>query len=316
MSASCDIVIVNWNAGGQLRECIDSLAAQPGSAADLRVVIVDNGSTDGSLEGLDRAGAPLTILRNGENRGFAAACNQGAAVGSADYLLFLNPDTILGSDSLALPLAFLERPENASVGACGIQLVDETGTIARSCARLPRPRHFAAKMLGLDRLAPRRFPSHNMQEWDHAESRDVDHVIGAFYLIRRALFEQLGGFDERFFVYLEDLDLSARVHQAGFRIRYIADARAFHKGGGASEQVKARRLCYALQSRNAYGFKHFSRPAAVLLMAGTMLVEPFARLALALAQRSPATVKETLGGYGALWSAWPPWRPRTRAAQR
>ena len=87
--------------------------------------------------------------------------------------------------------------------------------------------------------SPRLFRSHVMTEWDHAASRRVDHVIGAFYLIRREVFEKLGGFDGRFFLYLEDLDLSCRVCGHGRHIMYLADARAYHKGGGVSEQAKA-----------------------------------------------------------------------------
>jgi GT2 family glycosyltransferase len=308
-----DIVIVNWNTGDQLRACLESIAGAQSDACRIqRVVVVDNASSDGSADGLEAIPLPLVLLRNAANRGFAAACNQGAAGSRADYLLFLNPDTRITAESLARPVAIMERPASAQVGGCSIQLVDEQGVVSRTCTRRPTPAHFAVKMLGLDTLFPRRFSSHFMQEWDHGESREVEHVIGAFYLIRRPLFEALAGFDERFFVYLEDLDLSVRVHQAGSRIRYLADARAFHRGGGASEQVKARRLSYALRSRNLYGFKHFGLAAALLLTAGTLLLEPFARIALAVAKRSPSAVKETLGGYAALWAQWPPWRVARR----
>jgi GT2 family glycosyltransferase len=137
-------------------------------------------------------------------------------------------------------------------------------------------------------------------------------VMGAFYLIRGSLFRQLGGFDERFFVYLEDLDLSLRVHWVGSRIHYLADTRAFHKGGGSSEQVKARRLFYFLRSRILYGFKHFHWLTSILLMVGTLILEPWSRLALAAARRSPSAARETLGGFAALWSAWPRWKMKNR----
>ena len=151
-----------------------------------------------------------------------------------------------------------------------------------------------------------------MNEWDHTSSQDVDHVMGAFYLIRTPLFQQLHGFDERFFVYLEDLDLSWRVREAGHEIHFLSEVQAFHKGGGSSERVKAARLFYSLRSRNLFGFKHFHWFAATLLMAGTLVIEPFARIALAIAKRSPGGVKETLAGYAALWSAWPPWKTASR----
>jgi hypothetical protein len=158
-------------------------------------------------------------------------------------------------------------------------------------------------MLGLDRIA--RMPSHLMEEWDHTTTRDVDHVMGAFYLVRRRLFEQLHGFDERFFVYLEDLDLSIRVRDAGYRIVFLAEARTFHKGGGSSERVKATRLFYSLHSRIQYGFKHFGRLPAAALLAGTLVLEPPIRVAVALATGAPADAFHTLRATAQLWRGLP-----------
>jgi hypothetical protein len=297
-----DIIIVNWNAGQQLRDCLESIETTTRDGFGLkRVVVVDNGSMDGSAECLDDLDLPLIVIRNTENRGFAAACNQGAKGSVADYLLFLNPDTRLFKDSLVQPLVFVERPDNRRVGIVGIQLVDENGRIARTCARFPMPCMFFSKMLGLDRLFPRYFSSHLMNEWGHGETREVDHVMGAFFLIRRQLFEILRGFDERFFVYLEDLDLSRRAYNASWKTVYLADAKAYHKGGGTSEQVRALRLSYSLRSRIKYGYKHFDRFSATLLMAGTLFLEPLCRLVLATWRRSAAEVKETLKGFGMLW---------------
>jgi GT2 family glycosyltransferase len=147
-----------------------------------------------------------------------------------------------------------------------------------------------------------------MDDWDHGSTRDVDHVIGAFYVIRRALFEAMRGFDAgRFFVYLEDLDLSLRVRRAGWRSVFLAEegapARVFHQGGGTSEQVKAHRLSYALHSRIRYGYKHFGWPAATVLLLATLLAEPAARLGLALSRRSWKEAGETVVGYALLWRA-------------
>ncbi len=306
MTPSLDIVIVNWNTGDQLRDCLASIvAAARHSFALSRVVVVDNGSRDGSAKGLGDFPLPLTLICNRKNRGFAAACNQGARESDADYLLFLNPDVRLYPNSLTRPLRFMEEPANARIGICGIQLVDESGRVDRSCARFPTLGMFVGKMLGLTRWLPGVFPNHAMTEWDHEESRCVDQVIGAFFLIRRSLFERLSGFDERFFVYFEEVDLSYRAARAGWSSYYLTEARAVHRGGGSSEQVKAMRLCYSLQSRIRYGFKHFGRPSAVGLALGTLLLEPLSRLGLAAARRSPCSAKETLQGYAMLWSAIP-----------
>jgi GT2 family glycosyltransferase len=130
----------------------------------------------------------------------------------------------------------MKQSENADVGICGIQLQDDSGHIARSCARFPSLRIFAMQALGLNTLPWFRSWGMHMLEWDHGKTREVDHVIGAFYLMRRALFESLGGFDERFFVYLEDLDFSLRARKAGWSSVYLATTQAFHAGGGVSNQ--------------------------------------------------------------------------------
>jgi GT2 family glycosyltransferase len=302
-----DIIIVNWNSGGQLRDCLESInnAANRGSFELSRVVVVDNASSDGSADGLEDLGLPLTALRNTVNRGFAAACNQGAKRSRADYLLFLNPDTYVNEDSLAKPLIFMEKTFSQNIGIVGIQLLDDDGKIARTCARFPTPGRFFSKMLGLDRLFPHVFPSHFMSEWDHRDSREVDHVMGAFFLIRRSIFKELNGFDEQFFVYLEDLDFSIRAWQAGWRSFYLADAKARHKGGGTSEKAKAMRLFYSLQSRMFYSYKHFGWWPATSLMLGTLLIEPIARFMLSASHRSTREIEETIKGYFILWSKLP-----------
>lgn len=304
--SSIDIVIVNWNAGKQLYDCLKSITVANRNSFKLnRVVVVDNASTDGSADGLEDLGLPLVLIQNNENRGFAAACNQGARESKADYLLFLNPDTRLFENSLTKPINFMEQEENRNVGIVGIQLVDENGQVSRTCARFPTPGNFFAKMLGLDRLFPRFFPSHFMNDWDHGLTRKVDHVIGAFFLIRRRVFESLGGFDERFFVYLEDLDLSFRAYKSGWKTVYLTDARAYHKGGGTSEQVRATRLFYSLRSRIQYGYKHFGWLSATLLLLGTLFLEPLSRLALAVGRGSFKQVTETLSGFIRLWANLP-----------
>jgi GT2 family glycosyltransferase len=140
-----------------------------------------------------------------------------------------------------------------------------------------------------------------MTDWDHASSRRVDHVIGAFYMLRRDLFDSLGGFDERFFVYLEDLDFSLRAKQNGWGSAYLVEARAHHVGGGTSAQIKARRLFYALRSRIAFIYKHFGVGAATALTVGTLVVEPFPRLLRAVLRGKPAEAGETLVAFGLLW---------------
>lgn len=303
---SLDILIVNWNSGQLLRNCLQSFRRCERDDLTLsRVIIADNNSSDGSADNLDWSDIPITLIRNHENRGFAAACNMIAKNSRADYLLFLNPDTELYANSLNGPIQFLERPENQDICICGIQLLNDLGKPSRSCARFPKPAHYFIQMFGLNKLFPGKFESHLMDEWDHSESRVVDQVIGAFFLIRRTVFESLGGFDEGFFVYFEEADLSLRARRLGSRSYYLTSAQAYHKGGGTSDNVKAHRLFYSLSSRILYAYKHFSPWSATGLTLATICVEPFSRAGLGIGRGSWVEVRETAAGYAMLWAGLP-----------
>lgn len=275
------IVIVNWNSGEQLRECLASIGASaaqlPPGCALQQVVVVDNASTDGSADDLSAPEVDLVVQRNRTNRGFAAACNQGAAALQTSLILFLNPDTRLFANSLAAPVALFQQPDHAGTGIVGIAMVDDSGNVVPSCARYPSAWRFACHAIGLDRVWPR--SGHYMREWDHAQTRQVDQVIGAFFMIRRTVFEKLSGFDERFFVYFEEVDLAWRARHAGWPSLFLADASAYHKGGGTSSAVKDLRLFYSLRSRLLYGRKHFSLPERFLLWLVTFGLEPLSRAA-------------------------------------
>ncbi len=281
-------VVVNWNAGEQLKNCLLSLQNQ------CPALVVDNASTDNSYMMAEQL-TGVTLIKASHNLGFAKACNLGAKNSQVEYLLFLNPDAVVFDEALERTLAFMRSPQGTNVGICGVQLLDETGKVARSCSRFPTPLRILAHSAGLDRLVPS--VGYSMVDWSHNSTQQVDQVIGAFFLIRKELFEKLGGFDERFFLYYEEVDLSFRAKQAGWLSFYLADARAFHKGGGTTNQVKALRLFYILRSRLLYSSKHFSFLGVGLVWLSTLLIEPFTRSALALIKRSPNDFSETWQAY-------------------
>lgn len=297
------IVVVNWNAGDQLHNCIRSIYEYCRDA-NLRISVVDNCSSDGSDKFLVNY-PNVELIKNNINCGFGRACNLGVGDTNSEFILFINPDAALSSEDLINVIEFMEQPAHADVGICGVQLADCSGRVSRSCARFPTPIGFVFHAIGLDRFYPRL--GHFMAEWPHDETKDVDHVIGAFYFVRYDAFKALGGFDERFFVYLEDLDFSYRARMAGWRSVYLADVQAFHAGGGTSNQVKAKRLFYSLRSRLLYAFKHFSLFGALLVLMSTLLLEPFSRSALAVIRRSWTSLIETWSGYGMLFRWLPQW---------
>jgi GT2 family glycosyltransferase len=302
-----DIIIVNWNAGRQIQECLLSLAQATQRGYSLgRVIVVDNASSDGSANGSSCLGLPLTVIQNSSNRGFAAACNQGAAGSTADYLLFLNPDTKILPDTLTKSVEYMAVPENSEIGILGVQLLEEGGKISRSCSRFPTTKSFISNMLGLNRLFRKWFPDQFYLEWDHLQSRQVDQVMGAYFFVREAVFKEVGGFDERFFVYCEEVDLSLRARQAGWFTYYLATAQCYHSGCERSfDEVKAHRLFYSFQSRILYGFKNLRTTSAVTLLLATLFIEPISRIGHAIVRGSIRQVWEVVLAYLLVWQALP-----------
>lgn len=218
VSPTVDVVIVNWNTGDHLRECVRGILGELGGAVR-RIVVVDNGSTDDSLEMLGRPPG-VEIVAVGQNLGFAAGANLGARRCDSEQLLFLNPDTEVGSGVIGRAAQCLES--HVGVGIVGSLLVDGAG------AWQPSAGHFGVlSHLLLDTRLVRRQPT---------RPRLVDWIHGAFLLIRRSLFESLGGFDERFFMYGEDMDLCARARAVGQRTMILPDVSVVHFGNRSGAQ--------------------------------------------------------------------------------
>jgi GT2 family glycosyltransferase len=298
MTASLDIVIVNWNTGAHLRSCLESitLASQKNFAIG-KVTVVDNASHDGSAAGLDDIDLPLEVISNRENRGFAAGCNQGARESEADYIVFLNPDTRVFPDTLEDVVGYMESDASTSVGICGVQLLDRNGAPTVSCSRFPTLRVVLGKMTGLDRFAPRAFPPHHLPPRSLQANRVVDQVIGAFFVVRRCLFERLKGFDARYFVYFEEVDFSLRAHRLGVNTYFLKDVHAYHEGNVSSDQVHAARLFYSLSSRHLFARRHWPAWQSAFLPVLAFTVELPARLIRAAVDGDNAEITATLSAY-------------------
>ncbi|MFA7420479.1 MAG: glycosyltransferase family 2 protein [Melioribacteraceae bacterium] len=305
MIPQLDIIIVNWNAGDYLHDCIRSMKIALSNSFEMKnIVIVDNASTDNSLADVEDIDLPVKIIRNKTNVGFGKACNTGVWSCNSEYLLILNPDTRLFSNSIDPVIQFMQRKENEEIGMVGVQIIDEDGNISRNCARFPTPLVIIYRAFGLDRLFPKIFLTHFMTEWDHKSSRVVDQIMGSFIVLRRDLFEKLKGYDDDFFVYYEDLDLAYRGLKLGYKNYYLAEAQVYHKGGGTSDNVKATRLFYNLHSKLIYSKKHFSKIAYAVVSFSVLFFEPIVRVIHALLRGSFESVAETLSGYKMLYMAF------------
>lgn len=268
-----DVIIVNWNGDGLLRRCLGCLAASELGNVDIaNVIVVDNASVDRSMEGLDQFALPIRAIRNDRNVGFSTAVNIGAKLATSKYILLLNPDLNVAPLTIQSSVSWLDRHAVSSkIAACGIRLSDAQGCVAATTARIPKARHILQQIVGLHVLVPH--GAYGIHVPPPQETKEVEHVIGAYYLVKREVFDTLGGLDERFFMYFEDLDLSARIRALGHSIWYLADIEGSHDGGGVSSSIPARRLALAVESRIKYGFKHFSAATAFLLVIATIFVE-------------------------------------------
>jgi N-acetylglucosaminyl-diphospho-decaprenol L-rhamnosyltransferase len=300
------VVIVNWNSGPLLGTCVASLAAaRRGGAPLARVVVVDNGSGDGSADVQMPPGLVVEVIRNATNSGFAAGCNQGAERSQEPLLLFLNPDVEVTAASFAGLDGFLVPAAPFGAGILTIQLTGPDGKVQRCCARRPSAAVMVGQAFGLDRLLPRLCPPLLMTEWDHGETRLVDQVIGAFMLMRTADFRALGGFDPQFFLYMDEVDLSARAADAGLPSLYVHDRTARHIGGGTTNQIRDIRLAYILRSKVLYARKHFGAFGGRVVAAALLIGEPVVRLARAVVTARPQEAREVVTAVRMLAARYP-----------
>lgn len=221
------IIYVNWNCADEIQESLVSVRHWTQNM-QYEVIVVDNDSPEGS-GGLEMDSG-IHLIRNPENRGFGAGCNLGARQASGRYFLFLNPDTRFLNDVLSELKTFLDsHPE---VAASGPLTMDSNDNVLFEAGRsLPT---LFGEFLQHSTLAFR-FPSSTwaarplLSDWDHLSTREVETILGACMLIRSELFQALGGFDENFFLYCEELDLCRRIRESGFQVWYVHKARLLHK---------------------------------------------------------------------------------------
>jgi GT2 family glycosyltransferase len=241
------IIIVNWNTRDLLRDCLNSLAAAKGNFSS-KVVVVDNASSDGSAEMVQREFPDVMVIASPTNDGFSLANNKGLRALGLDqgcgddtprYALILNPDTVVPPTALCDMIAFMDA--NPTIGVSGPKLIMLDGNLDMACRRsFPTPEISFYRMIGLSRLFPKsyRFGRYNMTYLDPDVETEVDSVVGAFMLVRRDAIQQVGLFDDVFFMYGEDLDWAFRIKQAGWNVMYHPQVTVTHVKRAASRQSK------------------------------------------------------------------------------
>lgn len=311
------IILVNYNTRELLAGCLDSVFAGR-CRYPFRVILVDNHSTDGSAESVRCHYPAVELVESGRNGGFGFANNlalrrlaarpqplagqpaaeipmQGSAGFhfGADYILFLNPDTVLPPDALETTVAFLEATPQA--GIVGPRMEKPDGTLDLACRRaFPTPLNALFKLTGLARLFPRHplIARYNLTHLRADHTTEVDSVMGAYMLVRGTALGQAGLFDERFFMYGEDLDLAYRIKARGWRVFYDPAVTVLHLKGASSRKRSTHAIREFYRAMHIFYTKHYAaqygQPVSTLVRLGIMLR---GALALAVNATRPAAQK-------------------------
>jgi O-antigen biosynthesis protein len=254
------VVIVNYNVKDLLVSCIASLEASL-LGIPSEIIVVDNDSTDGSIDYAEPMFSSVHFVRLAENLGFGRANNIGfdmALAHGAEFVLCLNPDTLISEDSMSVVLEYMRS--NADVGLTGCKLLNADGTFQLACRRgFPTPWASFCKVFGLQALFPKspRFAQYNQTFRSEDETYAVDAVMGAFMFIRRAALEAVRGFDEEFFMYGEDLDLCFRIQVAGWKIMYLHTTSIIHYKGESTRRSAINEVKHFYEAMEIFARKHY-----------------------------------------------------------
>lgn len=256
-SIDVSIIIVNWNTCDILQDCLKSVYEQTKDLS-FEVIVVDNASSDDSVEVIKRDFPQVVLIENPENRGFATANNQGVAISKGRYILLLNSDTVVLDGAIQKTIAFADRHPEAAVVGCKVLNPDRT--IQPTCFVFPSLLNLFLSATYLYKVFHRSrfFGQERMTWWDRSDVRGVDVVTGCFMLVRREAIDQLGMMDEEYFMYAEETDWCYRFKKAGWKILFTPDPQIIHLGGQSSQKVKSEMVLQLRASRLLFLKKHRS----------------------------------------------------------
>ena len=229
MSPEVTVIVVSYNTRERLARCLELV-----SGGDHDVVVVDSGSTDGSRELVREHFPDVRLVEPAENKGYGAAANEGMRVAAGRHLLVMNADARPVGDAIGALAAFADR--HAGVGVAGPRLLNPDGSLQRSVRGFPTVWRLATEYFFLRKLAPgtRALNAFYAANFDHQKVRKAEFVMGAVLLLRREAVAQVGGFDERFFMFSEETDLCYRMRRAGWTVEFYPGAEFVHEGGAST----------------------------------------------------------------------------------
>jgi GT2 family glycosyltransferase len=254
------IIIVSWNVQEYLHRCLNSLRAEVAPGLRHEIIVVDNNSSDHTTAMLTRDFPKVTLIRNEDNLGFARANNQGIEISRGKFVMLLNPDTEVKKGCISTLISFLQSHDR--VGVVGPKLLNLDGTTQAAGVNFPS---LANSLLGYFRLKREVTGTYFI----HANQPImVNALVGACLLVRREVIEQVGGFDENYFMYVEEADWCYRVQNRGWQICYVPEAQVYHRKGGSAKHVPLETYIRLREGRILFLLKHKGRAQAILLGLG------------------------------------------------
>jgi GT2 family glycosyltransferase len=256
------IIIVNYNVKYFLEQCLYSVRKASKGLA-IEVIVVDNNSVDGSIEMLQEKFSDITLIQNKKNTGFSVANNQGIEIATGEYILLLNPDTVVQEDTFSKIIQFMD--EHSDAGGLGVKMIDGKGHFLPESKRgLPTPMVAFFKIFGLAKLFPKSklFGKYHLGYLSNDETHEVDVLAGAFMMMRKTVLEKVGLLDETFFMYGEDIDLSYRIQLGGYKNYYFPDTSIIHYKGESTKKSSVNYVFVFYNAMIIFAKKHFSKQNA------------------------------------------------------
>lgn len=258
------VIIVNYNVEHFLDQCLDSVR-RASELCSIEVLIVDNNSVDGSLSMLESKYPEYTLIKNLVNVGFSRANNQAIKVAQGEYILLLNPDTVVAEDTFQKVISFMDAHPNA--GGLGVHMIDGKGNFLPESKRgLPTPMVAFYKIFGLSKLFPKskRFGQYHLGHIAEGETSKIDVLSGAFMLMRKSALDKVGLLDEDYFMYGEDIDLSYRIQKGGFDNYYYPETSIIHYKGESTKKSSVNYVFVFYKAMVIFARKHFAGKQAGL----------------------------------------------------
>ena len=252
------IIIINYNVKEFLLNLLDSIRKAVKNIST-EIIIVDNASDDGSVEILREKFPNIKLIANKKNVGFGSANNQAMESAKGEYFLFINPDAIVREDTLLKMLEFFDKTPQAGIAGC--KVLNPDGSLQLACRRsFPGPWTSFTKVMGLSKLFPksRLFARYNLTYLNENQTYEVDAVSGAFMMMKKEVYEKIGGFDQQFFMYGEDLDLCYRAQKSGYKVFYVHNTEIIHYKGESTKRSSLDETKIFYDAMHLFVRKHFS----------------------------------------------------------